>query len=85
MWSREFYHIFGELSRAVIGGVCVETGECTTFRSVEPVWCSGSQIKRPTNWATPGYEIEGVFQKWSNMWSKANLDQSGGEVKKKKC
>ena len=22
---------------------------------------------------------------WSNMWSKANLDQSGGEVKKKKC
>ena len=46
---------------------------------------SWTQIKRPTNWATPGYEVEGIFQKWSNMWSKAILDQSGGEVKGKKC
>ena len=46
---------------------------------------SWSQTRRPTNWATPGYEIEGIFPKWSNMWSKANLDQSGGEVKGKKC
>ena len=42
---------------------------------------SWSQTRRPTNWATPGYEIERAFQKWSNMWSKTNLDQSGGEVK----
>ena len=26
-----------------------------------------------------------IFQMWSNMWSKAILDQSRGEVKKKKC
>ena len=44
-----------------------------------------TQIKCPTNWATPGYEIEGILPKWSNMWSKAILDQSRGEVKKKKC
>ena len=46
---------------------------------------SWSQTRRPTNWATPGYEIEGIFPKWSNMWPKAILDQSRGEVKKKKC
>ena len=46
---------------------------------------SWSQTRRPTNWATPGYEIEGIFPKWSNMWSRAILDQSRGEVKKKKC
>ena len=46
---------------------------------------SWSQTRRPTNWATPGYEVEGIFPKWSNLWSKAILDQSRGEVKKKKC
>ena len=45
---------------------------------------SWSQTRRPTNWATPGYEIEGILPKWSNMWSKAILDQSRGEVKYKR-
>ena len=48
-----------------------------------PIWCSSTQTRRPTNWATPGYEIERAFQKWSNKWSTTILDQSGGEVKKK--
>ena len=31
---------------------------------------SWSQTRRPTNWATPGYEVKEKFAKWSNMWSK---------------
>ena len=47
MWSREFYHIFKELSRAVIGGNWGETGECATFREVEPFECSSLQNMPP--------------------------------------
>ena len=57
MWSGEFYHIWGELSRAAIGRNWGETGECTTFWKVEPIWCSGSQSRRATNCATPGYFV----------------------------
>ena len=46
---------------------------------------SWTQIKRPTNWATPGYEIREYFAKWSNMWSKAILDRSIWKVKEEKC
>ena len=69
MWSREFYHIFRILSRAAIGGICGEKEACATFREVEPVWCSSSQTRRPTNWATPGYLIMKKCSLWSNMWS----------------
>ena len=31
---------------------------------------SWSQTRRPTNWATPGYEVKEKFAKWSNMWSR---------------
>ena len=37
MWSRKFYHIFRKHSRAAIGGTGRETGECATFREVEPI------------------------------------------------
>ena len=46
---------------------------------------SWTQIKRPTNWATPGYEIREFFAKWSNMWSKVILDRSFWKVKGEKC
>ena len=55
MWSRKFYHIFDELSTEVIRGICEDKGECATFGAVEPFWCFSFQIKRPTNWATPGF------------------------------
>ena len=55
MWSRKFYHIFGKHSTAVFAGFYGVTGEYATFGAVEPIWCSSTQIKRPTNWATPGY------------------------------
>ena len=55
MWSREFYHIFEELSTEVIRGNCEQTGEYPTFGVVEPFWCSCSQSRRATNCATPGY------------------------------
>ena len=45
MWSREFYHIFSELSTAVFAGVHKVTGEYATFEVVEPIWCSSSQIQ----------------------------------------
>ena len=31
---------------------------------------SWSQTRRPTNWATPGYEVKEKIAKWSNMWSR---------------
>ena len=31
---------------------------------------SWSQTRRPTNWATPGYEIKRNCSLWSNMWSR---------------
>ena len=46
---------------------------------------SWTQIKRPTNWATPGYEIREFFAKWSNMWSKVILDRGFWKVKGEKC
>ena len=52
MWSRGFYHIFRKLSRAAIGGNWGETGECATFREVEPVWCSGSQTMCGVQWGS---------------------------------
>ena len=54
MWSRKFYHIFAQLSTEVIAGFYGVTREYATFREVEPFWCSSSQTRRPTNWATPG-------------------------------
>jgi len=54
MWSRKFYHSFAQLSMEAIRGNCEVKGEYPTFREVEPVWCSSSQTRRPTNWATPG-------------------------------
>ena len=54
MWSRKFYHIFTQLSTEVIKGNCEDKREYATFREVEPIWCSSSQTRRPTNWATPG-------------------------------
>ena len=54
MWSREFYHSFEELSTEVIRGICEAKGEYPTFGAIEPIWCSSSQTRRPTNWATPG-------------------------------
>ena len=46
---------------------------------------SWSQTRRPTNWATPGYEIEETLKKWSNVESRAILDRRGGEIKKKRA
>ena len=57
MWSRKFYHIFDELSTEVIRGNCEDKREYATFREVEPIECSSSQTRRPTNWATPGNMI----------------------------
>ena len=57
MWSRKFYHGFAQLSTGVIKGICEVKGEYATFREVEPFWCSSSQTRRPTNWATPGYTL----------------------------
>ena len=73
MWSRKFYHNFDELSTAVIRGIFEDKGEYATFWEVEPIWCSSSQTRRPTNWATPGYEVKEKFAKWSNLWSNTFL------------
>ena len=54
MWSRKLYHSFAQLSTEVIGDNCEVEGEYATFGAVEPFWCSSSQTRRPTNWATPG-------------------------------
>ena len=70
MWSRKFYHIFDELSTAVFAGVHGITGEYETFGAVEPFWCSSTQTRRPTNWATPGYLNRKKCSLWSNMWSR---------------
>ena len=69
MWSKKFYHSFTQLSTEGIGGNCEDKEKITTFREVEPFWCSSSQTRRPTNWATPGYEIMRKCSLWSNMWS----------------
>ena len=70
MWSRKFYHSFAQLSTGVIRGICEDKGKYATFQEVEPFWCSSSQTRRPTNWATPGYLIRKKCSLWSNMWSK---------------
>ena len=70
MWSRKSYHSFAQLSTEVIGGNCKDKGEYATFGAVELFWCSCSQTRRPTNWATPGYEVKEKIAKWSNMWSR---------------
>ena len=70
MWSRKFYHSFAQLSTEAIAGFYGVTREYTTFGEVGPFWCSSSQTRRPTNWATPGYEVKEKLAKWSNMWSR---------------
>ena len=57
MWSRKFYHSFAQLSTEVIRGNWGVTGQLPTFGAIEPVWCSSSQMWRPTNWAIPGYKV----------------------------
>ena len=69
MWSRKFYHSFAQLSKAVFEGFQRVMGEYSTFGAVELFVCSSSQTRRPTNWATPGYEVMKNCSLWSNMRS----------------
>ena len=50
-------------------------------------WTHGLLVPNQARYQTslsPDIQLE-FFQMWSNMWSKAILDQSGGEVKGEKC
>ena len=55
MWSKEFYHKFPELSRGKNGDICGYSGLVPIFSERWRKRSPGSQTRRPTNWATPGY------------------------------
>ena len=60
MWSEEFYHKFLELSRGESWDICGDSGLVLIFSERWRKRSPGTQIKRPTNWATPG-NIKLVF------------------------
>ena len=62
MWSEEFYHKFPELSRGESGDICGDFGLVPIFSERWRKRSPGSQTRRPTSWATPGYQKHIIHQ-----------------------
>ena len=74
MWSEEFYHKLPELSRGEMGDIYGDSGLVPIFLEQWRKRSPGSQIKRPTNWATPGYWI------WSRKIDSDSCGQNCGQT-----